>query len=980
MPVEISEVHELFQWISEIITTLFRLSVVIRNATTRDRYAKAIGSYPAFKDMLQIDLSHVASKFPRIGKDKKTQWLVHRLGNAITRRRQFLYYQHQHRNTMGHIPSAGIESRDQSLAGTGEGTFKQARSEMYNDPFNSAESRGPALTTASTLDASKLTQPVATYLEPQEESDGMSSHATSIATNDGNASTTIVPLIDLKIKGSHFECPYCRDIQDIRTENSWRYAIFCKCCETVELIRSQRKQVLRDLRPYVCTFKNCDSTLFTDQQTWIDHEEDIHRFEWICDFCSVKSFRTEEEFSHHLGVEHTGSFAEAQLPLLLKVSRQAVTQFATEDCPFCYAHDLEKKTRMLNSDIPANSKILLTPTQFYAHVGSHMKGLSLFAISSSTVCEDFNEMDDATSNDSNIAILAHDTKPSGENIGVNQADSKLPSDIPWTDFSPGTSEASTQSEVTDVGPLTEEDDHSEAFNLAESETTQDIEGNEPMAINGQLEVPELAEAVSLHREMLDDLYTQEDAEELDMKAPERTYRHQLLHDKEGQVVRGTLPALVENLTRHDCTPDPMFVSTFFLTFRLFTTPVELAETLVDRFDYIAEMPHIARPVHLRVYNAFKNWLESHWHNQSDHNALSVIERFAEEKLQKIIPAAGRRLSELAQKVTSTDGPLIHHFLSSTSNPSASFPQYVPADTPLPPWNLTKNQAVILKNWKMGRLNATILDIGPLELARQFTIKEMNIFCSIMPEEFLGSEWTKRTGSNAINIRTMLTLSTDLSNLVAYTILQNDSAKERAVHIKHWIKIAYECLELNNYSSLMAIICSLNSSAIIRLKRTWDIISPKRKEILQSLQAIIEPDSNYAVLRKRLHDQVPPCLPFIGIFLTDLTFIDAGNPATKQLTGIKENNNISIVNFEKYTRTTKVICELQRFQIPYRLIEVPELQEWIEAQIVRVSLLENAQEYYYRKSLLLEPREILHSRGSPINPQHGTSSIQKDTGS
>jgi len=247
---------------------------------------------------------------------------------------------------------------------------------------------------------------------------------------------------------------------------------------------------------------------------------------------------------------------------------------------------------------------------------------------------------------------------------------------------------------------------------------------------------------------------------------------------------------------------------------------------------------------------------------------------------------------------------------------------------------------------------------------------MTIFCSIMPEELLGSEWTKRSGSNAVNVRAMSTLSTDLSNLVADTILQYDDAKKRAVIIKHWIKIAHKCLELNNYDSLMAIICSLNSSTIVRLKRTWDVVSQKRKDMLKGLQAIVEPDKNYAVLRRRLHDHVPPCLPFVGTYLTDLTFVDAGNPATKQLPGLGDSEGVSVINFDKHTRTAKIIGELQRFQIPYRLTEVPELQEWIQAQIVRVkssSENENVQQYY-RKSLLLEPRENNHPRPSPIDSQ------------
>ena len=470
----------------------------------------------------------------------------------------------------------------------------------------------------------------------------------------------------------------------------------------------------------------------------------------------------------------------------------------------------------------------------------------------------------------------------------------------------------------------------------------------------------------------------DDVDDCECKMLERTYAHELLHNKEGQVTGGTLPALVEKLSTHDSTPDSMFVSTFYLTFRLFATPTELAQALVDRFDYVAESPHVAGPVRLRVYNVFKGWLESHWRDLSDHEALVIIEPFAKEKLSKALPAAGRRLLELTEKVSSSDGALVPRLVSSMGKTSTSIAQYIPADTPIPSSNMTRSQTNALKNWKMGGSNPSILEFDPLELARQLTIKEMNIFCSIMPEELLGSEWTKRSGSNAVNVRAMSTLSTDLSNLVADSILQYDDAKKRAVIIKHWIKIAHRCLELNNYDSLMAIICSLNSSTIVRLKRTWEAVSQKRKDILKDLQAIVKPDKNYATLRKRLNDHVPPCLPFVGTYLTDLTFVDAGNPATKQLPGSSDGESIPVINFDKHTRTAKIIGELQRFQIPYRLAEVPELQEWLQAQIVRVkssSDHENVQQYY-RKSLLLEPRETLQPRASPVDSQ-GSGSAQKD---
>ncbi|PVH69958.1 ras GEF [Cadophora sp. DSE1049] len=441
-----------------------------------------------------------------------------------------------------------------------------------------------------------------------------------------------------------------------------------------------------------------------------------------------------------------------------------------------------------------------------------------------------------------------------------------------------------------------------------------------------------------------------DSDDGESKIPQKTYAHELLHNKESQIIGGTLPALVEKLTPHESTPNSMFVLTFYLTFRLFTTPVDLAKALVDRFDYIAESPHIARPVQLRIYNVFKHWLGLHWES-SDHEALSVIKPFTEEKLLKVFSDAGKRLSELVERVSSTDGPLIPRQVPSMGKTPPSIAEHIPTVVPLLPSNLTRNA---WENYEMGGTNPTILDFDPLDFARQLTIMEMNIFCSIIPRELL--RWTKGPGSTAMSVRAMSTLSTDLSNFVADTIVQHDDAMERAVIISHWIMIAHKCLELNNYNSLMVIIFSFNHCSIGRLKKTWNIVSQKREAMLKDLQAISKPDRNFAVLRDRLRNLVPPCLPFIEIYLKDLFFI-GDNPATKQLPGIGENEGKQVINFDKHIQTAKTMGELQRFQAPYCLTEVPELQEWIQAQMFRVnSLLEHDRDYLYRKSLRLEPRQ------------------------
>lgn len=465
---------------------------------------------------------------------------------------------------------------------------------------------------------------------------------------------------------------------------------------------------------------------------------------------------------------------------------------------------------------------------------------------------------------------------------------------------------------------------------------------------------------------------QTEDEDVESKLLERTYAHELMFNKEGQVTGGSLPALVERLTTHESTPDAMFVSTFYLTFRLFCSPTALSEALIDRFDYIGEAPHIASPVRLRTYNVFKGWLESHWRDETDREALPMIKEFAESKLAPVLPSAGKRLLDLTDKVSTSAGTLVPRLVSSMGKTNASVSQCVPADTPLPPPVISRSQLNALANWKTGGTSPSVLDFDPLEIARQLTIKQMTLFCSITPDELLGSKWTKMGGAGAPNVKAMSAFTTGLSNFVADTILQYEEVKKRALVIKQWIKIAHQCSVLHNYDALMAITCALTDTSIKRLRMTWECVSVKRKEMLKSLQATVDFNQNYKVLRARLHDHVPPCLPFLGMFLTDLTFVDVGNPATKT-----SDTGLTVINFDKHMRTAKSIGELQRFQIPYRLTELPDLQEWLTSQVDRVREKDkagsNAQATHYRKSLLLEPRETQQVR-SPVDGAPGSSTV------
>jgi hypothetical protein len=164
--------------------------------------------------------------------------------------------------------------------------------------------------------------------------------------------------------------------------------------------------------------------------------------------------------------------------------------------------------------------------------------------------------------------------------------------------------------------------------------------------------------------------------------------------EDGQIMGGGLGALVEKLTDHQSTPHPIFVSTFFLTFRSLTTPLEFAEALAERFENIGNAPNAASAVRLRVHNVFEAWLESHWYQDSDNTALDFIVNFAKNQLMTDMPTAGKRLLDLADKVSAVHGPDVSRV--SIGETQTAGAQHAYLNTPIPPPILSPKALRLLK--------------------------------------------------------------------------------------------------------------------------------------------------------------------------------------------------------------------------------------------------------------------------------------------
>jgi hypothetical protein len=115
----------------------------------------------------------------------------------------------------------------------------------------------------------------------------------------------------------------------------------------------------------------------------------------------------------------------------------------------------------------------------------------------------------------------------------------------------------------------------------------------------------------------------------------------------------------------------------------------------------------------------------------------------------------------------------------------------------------------------------------VEIARQLTLIDMRLFKQIDIRSLLVSK-VKNDAAIQGFIKRFNFVSFKRFMLCKVTqwfisqILSFSSHKDRALVIKNCISIAQQCAEMGNINSLKAIIGSLQSAAVHRLKSTWDV--------------------------------------------------------------------------------------------------------------------------------------------------------------
>ena len=218
-----TQTQQLRESVATTINCLFEMSMLVRKPAQRDH---RMGSNKADVAYFEpFDRNHVRDKFPRAD-----EWLIARLGQAITRRRQYLRYRERH----------AMKLRQ----GLDPGTIGHDDSEILSQ----------------TVATESQNLNVAIDDQRSESGYSITSYAPTLM---GGGNITIPAPPKASKDGKAFECPYCYFIIAVQGSGSWN------------------RHVFGDLQPYVCTEMECTSPnkLYTTRHEWLQHLMAVHHQE-----------------------------------------------------------------------------------------------------------------------------------------------------------------------------------------------------------------------------------------------------------------------------------------------------------------------------------------------------------------------------------------------------------------------------------------------------------------------------------------------------------------------------------------------------------------------------------------------------------------------------------------------------------------------------------------------------------------------------
>merc|ERR1711916_57818 len=188
---------------------------------------------------------------------------------------------------------------------------------------------------------------------------------------------------------------------------------------------------------------------------------------------------------------------------------------------------------------------------------------------------------------------------------------------------------------------------------------------------------------------------------------------------------------------------------------------------------------------------------------------------------------------------------------------------------------------------------------------------------VPPRVWITEEKKNKAGYGKNKMKEFTDAYNRISDFVKVEVITCPNLKKRAEIVKRFILIAEALFDIRNFHTGYSILCGLLYHDVLRMKRTWKIISSSVMETFNRLQKIMDLSGNYRNYRNLLVDTPYPCMPYAGVFTKDIFFVHEGNKT--KLDGEKYN----FFKFQMLTSILKKIRLAQTFK--YSFHRVPLIQ-------------------------------------------------------
>ncbi|EGT30085.1 hypothetical protein CAEBREN_03763 [Caenorhabditis brenneri] len=364
-------------------------------------------------------------------------------------------------------------------------------------------------------------------------------------------------------------------------------------------------------------------------------------------------------------------------------------------------------------------------------------------------------------------------------------------------------------------------------------------------------------------------------QEKDLLLEQDAAEYVIFREKEGKVLEvrgGPKDALVVYATQSSHS-SLLYQEAFLITFRTFISALELVNKLIKRYLYMS-LAHDSQSESIARHT------------------FSVIVRIIDEVTQYELDV------DLITSVTSFVYRLIHE---------GNFTYSRILRTRL--LDRIKDHfdihAVLGTNLCKPKKPHDLFDFKSAEIACQLTYIDSQLYHRIESAELLwwSQEQNEKKSKNLVNFTEQFN---NLSFWVRTLIITQSSQKERERHMMKFVKIMKHLREMCNFNSYLAILSAIMSTPLARLEWSKNI-----KDALKEHTAVMDTAQSYKNYRALLQTAKPPCVPYIGIILQDLTFVHAGNPDT--IPSDRCNGAKNMINFLKRWNQFAILDSIRKLK-------------------------------------------------------------------